>query len=348
MEVRNSRSSSVKLRNAHSGRKPLMKLNRSWVSLVLCSSIPIFTQCVYFYWLFTAATLERHPIPEFLMSIPIRKTRAGLQFTCAAATLSEKRDVWVCNSDGYVGQVCIMSLYPEPNVTSCNGVCNARILCVASVPAYNSSNRNSTGNGTQLQQQTQQTLPRSASTTPHSYTQQLRDYRKSISPNFQPPTAIGIPEKKKTPSAPTAGATSSIDASAGTDNANGDTSGGNQLDLNLSSSDDETDTCLANTSGCVGATGNNGSGIIERVPSPAPSTQTVASMTLPGSSSSGTPSHHSHQVSHYLYSIVKFILTFWNSLYIFAGLKSGWRRRQFIDDVDRHGRRLHSCLQQHR
>uniref|UniRef100_T1PM60 Hexokinase n=1 Tax=Musca domestica TaxID=7370 RepID=T1PM60_MUSDO len=83
-----------------------------------------------------AATLERHPIPEFLTSIPIRKTRAGLQFTCAAATLSEKRDVWVCNSDGYVGQVCIMSLHPEPNVTSCNGVCNARILCVASVPAY--------------------------------------------------------------------------------------------------------------------------------------------------------------------------------------------------------------------
>jgi len=53
----------------------------------------------------------------------------------------------VCNSDGYVGQVCIMSLHPEPNVTSCNGVCNARILCVASVPAYSSSasSRNSSG-----------------------------------------------------------------------------------------------------------------------------------------------------------------------------------------------------------
>nr|XP_014098224.1 uncharacterized protein LOC106623286 isoform X3 [Bactrocera oleae] len=244
-----------------------------------------------------AATLERHPIPEFLMSIPIRKTRAGLQFTCAAATLSEKRDVWVCNSDGYVGQVCIMSLYPEPNVTSCNGVCNARILCVASVPAYNSSNRNSTGSGTQLQQQT---LPRSASTTPlHSYTQQLRDYRKSISPNFQPPTVIGTPEKKKTPLAPVAGAgaAKSIGACVGKDSANGDASGDNQLDLNLSSSDDETDTALANASGSVGAMCNTDSGIIERVPSPAPSTQTVASMTLPGSSSSGTPSHHSHQDS---------------------------------------------------
>lgn len=82
------------------------------------------------------ATLERHPIPEFIASIPIRKTRAGLQFTCAASTLGAQKDVWVCNSDGYVGQVCVLSLVPEPTVTSCNGVCNARILCIATVPAY--------------------------------------------------------------------------------------------------------------------------------------------------------------------------------------------------------------------
>lgn len=84
-------------------------------------------------------SVDRRPSPEFLMPVPIRKTRAGLQFTCAAPTLTSMsnapRDVWVCNSDGYVGQVCVLSLYPEPTVTSCNGVCNARILCVASVPA---------------------------------------------------------------------------------------------------------------------------------------------------------------------------------------------------------------------
>jgi hypothetical protein len=80
-------------------------------------------------------TLERSQVPDFLVSVPIRKTRAGLQFTCAAPTLGAQRDVWVCNSDGYVGQVCVMSLVPEPTVTSCNGVCNARILCIASVPA---------------------------------------------------------------------------------------------------------------------------------------------------------------------------------------------------------------------
>lgn len=82
-----------------------------------------------------ASALERCQIPEFVVSVPIRKTRAGLQFTCASPTLGIQRDVWVCNSDGYVGQVCVLSLVPEPTVTSCNGVCNARILCVASVPA---------------------------------------------------------------------------------------------------------------------------------------------------------------------------------------------------------------------
>lgn len=83
-----------------------------------------------------AKAMERSLIPEFLVSVPIRKTRAGLQFTCASPTLGVQRDVWVCNSDGYVGQVCVLSLTPEPTVTSCNGVCNARILCVASVPAH--------------------------------------------------------------------------------------------------------------------------------------------------------------------------------------------------------------------
>lgn len=40
---------------------------------------------------------ERHA-PEFLSPVPIRKTRAGLQFTCAAPTLPPKGqppDVWV-------------------------------------------------------------------------------------------------------------------------------------------------------------------------------------------------------------------------------------------------------------
>ena len=60
--------------------------------------------------MFKALSADRRPCPEFVSPVPIRKTRAGLQFTCAAATLGvpgslHSRDVWVCNSDGYVGQV---------------------------------------------------------------------------------------------------------------------------------------------------------------------------------------------------------------------------------------------------
>uniref|UniRef100_A0A182W148 DH domain-containing protein n=1 Tax=Anopheles minimus TaxID=112268 RepID=A0A182W148_9DIPT len=90
-----------------------------------------------------ANSLERCQIPDFFVSVPIRKTRAGLQFTCASPTLGVQKDVWVCNSDGYVGQVCVLSLVPEPSVTSCNGVCNARILCVSSVPANEERTSNS-------------------------------------------------------------------------------------------------------------------------------------------------------------------------------------------------------------
>ena len=54
------------------------------------------------------------PPPDLLSLIPIRKTRAGLQFTSAAPTLGlnshNLKDVWVCNSDGYVGQVIILLL----------------------------------------------------------------------------------------------------------------------------------------------------------------------------------------------------------------------------------------------
>lgn len=54
--------------------------------------------------------------------------------SCSQA--GNEQDVWICNSDGYVGQVCVLSLSSDPTVTSCNGVCNSRILCIVAVPAY--------------------------------------------------------------------------------------------------------------------------------------------------------------------------------------------------------------------
>ncbi|XP_035714251.1 uncharacterized protein LOC110858191 isoform X2 [Folsomia candida] len=82
----------------------------------------------------------RLPHMNFVGALPIRKTRAGLQLSCAAPvwlwlhSREQRVDVWVANSDGYVGQICILTLHPEPAITSCNGVCNSRITCILAVP----------------------------------------------------------------------------------------------------------------------------------------------------------------------------------------------------------------------
>ncbi|KFU84833.1 Rho guanine nucleotide exchange factor 17, partial [Chaetura pelagica] len=75
--------------------------------------------------------------PELLKAIPIMKTRSGMQFSCASPSHGSpegSHEVWVCNSDGYVGQVCLLSIRKEPTVEACIAVCSARILCIASVP----------------------------------------------------------------------------------------------------------------------------------------------------------------------------------------------------------------------
>lgn len=144
-----------------------------------------------------------------------------------------------------------MSLHPEPNVTSCNGVCNARILCVASVPAYSSS-ATEENSASKRKEEKQQGVG--------SYTQKLRDYRKSISPSAQPaseltPSALATPEKKKlSATLPVVG--NGPDAASNSDT---------QLDLNLSSSDDEPDVAVAAT-------------LEQRMPSPAPSLHTTYHM----------------------------------------------------------------------
>uniref|UniRef100_A0A8C3HBB1 Rho guanine nucleotide exchange factor 17 n=1 Tax=Chrysemys picta bellii TaxID=8478 RepID=A0A8C3HBB1_CHRPI len=82
--------------------------------------------------------------PEFLKAIPIMKTRSGMQFSCASPSHSSPEntyEVWVCNSDGYVGQVCLLSIKKEPTVEACIAVCSARILCVAAVPGLKRSFR---------------------------------------------------------------------------------------------------------------------------------------------------------------------------------------------------------------
>ncbi|XP_061408611.1 rho guanine nucleotide exchange factor 17-like [Lethenteron reissneri] len=87
-------------------------------------------------WCSTETQPQREP--EFLKAISIMKTRSGMQFSCASPSVCVPLggcEVWVCNSDGYVGQVCLLSLTPEPIVEACIAVCSARILCIAPVPA---------------------------------------------------------------------------------------------------------------------------------------------------------------------------------------------------------------------
>ncbi|XP_030622535.1 rho guanine nucleotide exchange factor 17 [Chanos chanos] len=82
--------------------------------------------------------------PEFLKAIPIMKTRSGMQFSCASPSHScpeNTYEVWVCNSDGYVGQVCLLNIRHEPTVEACIAVCSARIICIAAVPGLKGRER---------------------------------------------------------------------------------------------------------------------------------------------------------------------------------------------------------------
>ncbi|KAG9338709.1 hypothetical protein JZ751_025377 [Albula glossodonta] len=85
-----------------------------------------------------------HWDPEFLKAIPIMKTRSGMQFSCASPSHScpeNTYEVWVCNSDGYVGQVCLLNIRDEPTVEACIAVCSARIICIAAVPGLKGRER---------------------------------------------------------------------------------------------------------------------------------------------------------------------------------------------------------------
>nr|XP_026696639.1 rho guanine nucleotide exchange factor 17-like isoform X3 [Ciona intestinalis] len=77
--------------------------------------------------------------PTFMKAIPISKTRNGMQFSCAAPNVDTSpgtREVWVCNTDGYVGQICFLSIEPETLPTKSITVCNSKICCIAQVPTW--------------------------------------------------------------------------------------------------------------------------------------------------------------------------------------------------------------------
>lgn len=62
-----------------------------------------------------------------------------VKFTCASArryVANDHNDLWICSTDGQMGQVCIVNTIPDLAVTSCNTVCSARITCIQCVPPY--------------------------------------------------------------------------------------------------------------------------------------------------------------------------------------------------------------------
>lgn len=107
-------------------------LNKSMYSWKLQLALYMFVVSI-----FSPAMNKDQWDPEFLKAIPIMKTRSGMQFSCASPSHScpeNTYEVWVCNSDGYVGQVCLLNIRDEPTVEACIAVCSARIICIAAVP----------------------------------------------------------------------------------------------------------------------------------------------------------------------------------------------------------------------
>ncbi|RNA40338.1 rho guanine nucleotide exchange factor 17-like [Brachionus plicatilis] len=74
---------------------------------------------------------------SFLSAIAIPRNRSGVNFTCASPRFcNEQYDVWICNTDGKMSQICILNTNPELAVTSCNTISNSKISCIQCVPPY--------------------------------------------------------------------------------------------------------------------------------------------------------------------------------------------------------------------
>jgi hypothetical protein len=77
-------------------------------------------------------------LPLFINALSVPKNRSGMKFTCAAPRVNltnEPGHVWICSTDGQMGQVCLMNTTtPEISIASCNTVSSSRITCILCVP----------------------------------------------------------------------------------------------------------------------------------------------------------------------------------------------------------------------
>uniref|UniRef100_A0A8R1U228 DH domain-containing protein n=1 Tax=Onchocerca volvulus TaxID=6282 RepID=A0A8R1U228_ONCVO len=83
--------------------------------------------------------LQNEERPNHLKSFITHRTRPGLTFSAAAATLGksveEAPNVWVCTSDKFSGQVAVINVNDEPTIESTTSIGNAAIVAICSVPA---------------------------------------------------------------------------------------------------------------------------------------------------------------------------------------------------------------------
>ncbi|XP_065187088.1 uncharacterized protein LOC135817776 [Sycon ciliatum] len=97
----------------------------------------------------SATLMSVSPAPRYLYNIPMMKTRSGMQITCAcpsvapghltptAVAAKANGQLWVCASDGHVGQVCMVNTEKlSPRLTACITVCDSRITSIIAVTEY--------------------------------------------------------------------------------------------------------------------------------------------------------------------------------------------------------------------
>nr|CAB3222858.1 rho guanine nucleotide exchange factor 17-like [Phallusia mammillata] len=78
--------------------------------------------------------------PAFLKAIPVSKNRNGMQLSCSSANTdaySGLKEVWVCNTDDYVGEICFLNVIDgDPCQSHCVRVCKSKICCITQAPAW--------------------------------------------------------------------------------------------------------------------------------------------------------------------------------------------------------------------
>uniref|UniRef100_A0A0R3RQH3 DH domain-containing protein n=1 Tax=Elaeophora elaphi TaxID=1147741 RepID=A0A0R3RQH3_9BILA len=83
--------------------------------------------------------MQNEERPNHLKSIVTHRTRPGLTFSVAVATLGKSAEgapnVWVCASDKFSGQVAVINVNGEPTIESTTSIGNAAIVAMCSVPA---------------------------------------------------------------------------------------------------------------------------------------------------------------------------------------------------------------------